>query len=61
MHWSYIYRTKSSVTGDCSLVGKISKIKLLNILEDGTLVFEDKWKWLSESEERTLPPHYNDG
>ncbi|EEM25491.1 hypothetical protein bthur0002_61340 [Bacillus thuringiensis Bt407] len=33
----------------------------MNILEDGTLVFEDKWKWLSESEERTLPPHYNDG
>lgn len=57
----YIYRTKASVTGDRSFVGEISKIKLLNILEDGTLVFEDKWKWLSESEERTFPPHYNDG
>lgn len=56
----YIYRTQASVHGDRSFLGEHSKIKLLGIEEDGTIIFEGKWHWQKDTT-MSLSPENNDG
>lgn len=56
----YICRTKATHTGDRSFIGELSKIKLLEVREDGSIVYEGS-KFFHDGENQTLSHHYNDG